>query len=283
MRFSVITLFPELVNEALKIGVIGQAIVRKKIDIEFFNPRTWTADIHKTIDDRPFGGGDGMVMLAEPLSQCIEHILKQDSQNSLPSRQVKLIFLSPQGKTLKNEKVLELSKSSHLVLLCGRYAGVDQRLINKFQMEELSIGDYVLSGGELGALVVIDSVCRHIEGVLGHESSSTEDSFCGEGLLEAPSFTRPREWNEQTVPEFLLSGNHAQIKEDRWLISIVITYVKRSDLFENFMKRQSHHKKVWQRAFVKLKERNNNELTSLGLTRKNLEDFEARLQTLKIL
>ncbi len=280
MKFSVVTLFPDLISEVLKVGVVGQAVSKQKLTVDILTPRTWTHDIHKTVDDRPFGGGDGMVMMAEPLSQCVDHIHEEAAAESNEPRR---IFLSPQGRTLDHNLVMELAKEKHLLLLCGRYAGVDQRLLNHYQFEEVSIGDYVLSGGELGALVIIDAVGRQLEGVLGHEASSTEDSFAGDGRLEAPCYTRPREWKECSVPDFLLTGNHAQIAEDRWFIGVVITFVKRHDLFDAYMLKQEVKQKVWQRSFVKLHSLPNNALTSLGLTRKNLEDFENQLKKLKVL
>ncbi|MEY4616014.1 MAG: tRNA ((37)-N1)-methyltransferase TrmD [Pseudomonadota bacterium] len=282
MKFSVITLFPDLISQVVKLGVVGQAVSKNKIQVNIYTPRMWTHDVHKTVDDRPFGGGDGMVMMAEPLHQCVDHITT-DAQPSSDSQKIRKIFLSPQGRTLTHELVMELAKEKHLLLLCGRYAGVDQRFVNHHEFEEISLGDYVLSGGELGALVVIDAVGRQIEGVLGHEASSTEDSFAGDGLLESPCYTRPREWQGQIVPEFLLTGNHAQIAEDRWLIGVMVTFVKRPDLFESYMLRQVVKKKVWQRAMDKLKGSSSNALTSLGLTRKNLEDFENQLHHYKVL
>lgn len=282
MKFSIITLFPDVVSDVLKLGVVGQAIEKEMIQVEVFTPRTWTHDIHKTVDDRPFGGGDGMVLMPEPLAQCMDHILSKSAADPISS-QPRRIFLSPQGKTLDHEMVMELARETHVLLLCGRYAGVDQRFLNHFNFEELSLGDFVLSGGELAALVVVDAVGRQIKGVLGHEASSSEDSFAGDGLLEAPCFTRPREWQGQQVPEFLLTGHHAQIAEDRWFIGVVITFVKRFDLFEDYMKRQTIKKKTWQKGLDKLKDWSNNALTSLGLNRRNLEDFENYLQSLKII
>ena len=281
MKFSVITLFPDLISDFLKVGVVGQAVVKQKIAVETWTPRQWTQDIHKTVDDRPFGGGDGMVMMPEPLHQCLTHILQRASEapDGVAPRK---IYLSPQGRRLDHSLVMELSKEKHLLLLCGRYAGVDQRFLNHYQFEEVSLGDYVLSGGELAALVTIDAVSRQLKGVLGHESSSLEDSFAVDGLLESPCFTRPREWEGAAVPEFLLTGNHAQIAEDRWGVSVLITFVKRRDLFNDYMVRQSVSKKVWNKTLRNLQSLSSNALTSLGLTRKNLEDFADHLRELKI-
>lgn len=272
MKFSVITLFPDFIQEGAQLGVVGQAITQGTIQLETLNPRTWTTDLHKTVDDRPFGGGDGMVMMAEPLSQCLGEVLK--SSTTHPRR----IYLSPQGKKLDHHLVMELSREKHLLLLCGRYAGVDQRLLNHYQFEEISIGDFVLSGGELGALVVIDAVGRQLEGVLGHEQSAKEDSFAKNGLLEAPCFTRPREWNELAVPDFLISGNHKQINEDRWIISVIITFKKRPDLFNIYMTQQSEKKKVWDKSLERIKALSDSTLNSLSLDRFLLETFEKELR-----
>lgn len=284
MKFSIVTLFPELISEVLKIGVVGQAITKGVIGVDVITPRAWTHDIHKTVDDRPFGGGDGMVMMAEPLSRCLDEVLARDLQSaSLNQVSMRRIYLSPQGRVLNHKLVIELSRERHLLLLCGRYAGVDQRLLNHYQFEEISVGDYVLSGGELAAMIVVDSVGRQLEGVLGHSASSSEDSFAGAGLLEAPCFTRPREWSGQSVPEFLLTGNHAQVAEDRWFLSVMVTFKKRADLLPAYLRDQSIKRKVWQRALDKLKAQPNNALTSLGLARKDLDDFESYLQSLNIL
>lgn len=286
MKFSVITLFPKFIQEGAQLGVVGQAIALGIIQLEVLNPRHWTTDLHKTIDDRPFGGGDGMVMMAEPLSQCLEQVLKSSASSTPPvaldsfvAASPRLIYLSPQGKKLDHHLVMELSREKHVLLLCGRYAGVDQRLLNHYQLEEVSIGDYVLSGGELGALVIIDAIGRQLEGVLGHEQSAQEDSFAKEGLLEAPCFTRPREWNEIAVPEFLLSGNHKQIIEDRWILSVLITFKKRPDLFAIYMTQQSEKKKVWDQCLERIKALTESSLEILGLDHALLENFEKELRS----
>lgn len=281
MKFSIITLFPDLIKDSLKVGVIGQAVVDCLLQVEVFNPRDWTKDTHKTVDDRPFGGGDGMVLLAEPLSDCLHSVIEVN-QSLSPS---KMIYLSPQGRKLDHSLVMELSQEKHLVLLCGRYAGVDQRLINQYQFTEISIGDYVLSGGELAALVMVDTIGRQIQGVLGHEKSSAEDSFAQESLLEAPCFTRPREWGNQKVPDFLFTGNHAQIAEDRWFIGLFVTFVKRPDLFQNYMEksRLKITKKAWLRSFSRLEQLSNEALTSLGFSLKNRSDFEFQLRAFKVI
>lgn len=295
MKFHVISLFPEMIQNALQVGVIGQAIKTEKIKIEIYNPRLWCEDIHKTVDDRPFGGGDGMVMMAEPLARALDSIISQpisddskqvvfESSQELggepPLKRPRFLYLSPQGKTLNHELVMALSKEKEMVLLCGRYAGVDQRLLNFYQFEEISIGDFVISGGELGALVLIDAVGRQLEGVLGHENSSKEDSFAKEGLLEAPYFTRPREWKGQSVPSLFLTGHHSQIEEDRMILSLVVTFVKREDLFNDYLNKQGRHKS-WKKILMKLSQWNqlsSGDLAVMGLSSKNLEDLVQRIQ-----
>ncbi len=299
MLFSIVTLFPELIREMTKFGVIGQAISKKKIKLNVFTPRSWATDIHKTIDDRPYGGGDGMVLMTEPLEQCLEEIIqKSSSQYSFTMEQEgssqkaiedvngfipRMIYLSPQGRTLDHRLVMELAKEQHLLLLCGRYAGVDQRLLNHYHFEEVSIGDYVISGGELGALVVIDAIGRQLKGVLGHSESSLEDSFAKEGLLEAPLFTRPRVWKDAVVPDFLLSGHHEQIVENRWLLGVLITYKKRIDLFESYISKQTVKQKTWMQCLERVDALPDEALISLGLDRQIIEDFKEILVRLKVI
>lgn len=223
MKFTVITLFPEMISAGASYGVLGQALKKDLLTVETINPREFATDVHKTVDDRPFGGGDGMILQAEVISQSIA---KAKSQEPLAP----VIYLSPQGATLDENKVLELAKHKSLILLSARYGGVDQRVLNECVDEEISIGDYVLSGGELAALVLIDAVSRKVPGVLGHQESALKDSFA-EGLLEAPLFTRPQAWQQQGVPEVLLGGNHAQIEDWRRNISWIVTFYKRRDLF----------------------------------------------------
>lgn len=236
MKFQVITLFPQMIEALTSEGVVAQAKKKGLISVETIQPRDFTEDTHKTVDDRPFGGGDGMVMMIEPLKAAIEK-----AQSAQAGR---VIYLSPQGARLDQDKVEALAKEQSLILLCGRYAGIDQRIINQFVDEELSIGDYVLSGGELAATVVIDAVSRQVPGVLGHADSVEVDSFSGElqGLLEAPSFTRPREFKGESVPEILLSGNHKKIAEWKSKVSVLVSLLKRPDLvFENRFSEKDRH------------------------------------------
>lgn len=219
-RFSVISLFPEIVQFNLEKGVTGQALKKKVFELEFINPRLFTNDVHKSVDDRPFGGGDGMVMLAEPLEMAIKSVQRPNS---------KVIYLSPQGRNLTADLGRELSLQQHLILISGRYSGIDQRLINRYVDLEVSIGDFVVSGGELPACLLIDSVARFIPGVLGHAQSALLDSH-SDGLLEAPQFTRPARYLDQDVPEILTSGDHAKIKEWKEKMSLVVTWIKKPAL-----------------------------------------------------
>ncbi len=228
-RIDVITLFPEMIESAVSYGVLHQAIKSDLLSVQAHTPREFASDKHKTADDRPFGGGDGMIMLAEPLVKSLEKIRSEKS---------KIIYLSPQGAVFTNETAKRLAHQEHLVLICGRYGGIDQRVINHYQVEEISIGDYVLSGGELGALVVIDALARFIPGVLGHQDSAGQDSF-ENGLLEQPNFTRPREFQGQGVPDVLMGGNHKLISEWKSKVSALITLKKRPDLFLIYLQQEN--------------------------------------------
>lgn len=225
LKIDVITLFPEMIESAVNHGVLGQALKEKLLTVQAHTPRVHASDKHRTVDDRPFGGGDGMIMLPETLDKSI---------SSLKHNTSKVIYLSPQGETLTDQKARTWAKEEHLILICGRYGGIDQRVINTLVDEEVSIGDYVLSGGELGALVVIDAAARFIPGVLGHQDSANKDSFA-EGLLEEPHFTRPRQYFSQDVPEVLLSGNHKAIAEWKKKVAALVTLKKRPDLFTNYL------------------------------------------------
>ena len=226
MRFDVITLFPEMFDAVTKYGITSRAIDKKLYELKCWNPRDYTTDVHKTVDDRPYGGGPGMVMLIEPLEKAILSAKAAQKSN------VKVIHLSPIGKKLTHEKALGLSNEQGLILLASRYEGVDQRLIDVQIDEEISIGDYVLSGGELPAMVLMDTIIRLLPGALGDSDSAIEDSFVN-GLLDCPHYTRPEVYQEQSVPDVLLSGNHAKIKEWRLKQSLFKTMTKRADLLVN--------------------------------------------------
>jgi tRNA (guanine37-N1)-methyltransferase len=223
MKFAVISIFPEMLKAALSEGIVGTS---DKIEITFTNLRDFTDDNHKSVDDKPFGGGDGMVMRPEVLGPAI-----LAAKEKLPN--AKVIYLSPQGKKFTQKMARELVGCEELILLSGRYAGVDQRVLNTLVDEEISIGDYILSGGELPALVLIDAIGRLVPGVLGNKDSAKLDSFSSEeNVLEAPLFTRPRQWNGQEVPAVLLSGDHGKIKEFQKWAGVVSTYLKRPDLLD---------------------------------------------------
>ena len=224
MRFDVITLFPELVEQTASMGVVGRAIIDQRLELKTWNPRDFTEDQHRTVDDRPFGGGPGMVMKVGPLKKSIE------AAQQASDAPAKVIYLSPQGRRLDQQGVNYLSQMPRLILLAGRYEGVE-RLLTSYVDEEWSIGDFVLSGGELPALVLIDAVSRMLPGVLGHELSAIEDSFV-DGLLDHPHFTRPETVNGQTVPEVLMSGDHAKIAAWREKQALGKTWLKRPDLLE---------------------------------------------------
>ncbi|MGB1541319.1 MAG: tRNA (guanosine(37)-N1)-methyltransferase TrmD [Cycloclasticus sp.] len=225
MRFDVITLFPELFEQAASMGVVGRAISSNRIQLNTWNPRDFTTDVHRTVDDRPFGGGPGMVMKVEPLGKAIQSAVNDSDEPA------KVIYLSPQGRKLDQQGVDYLAKCSRLVLLAGRYEGVDERVLESHVDEEWSIGDFVLSGGELPALVMIDAVSRTLPDVLGHECSALEDSFV-EGLLDHPHYTRPDVFGGVGVPDVLLSGDHKKIAVWREKQRLGKTWQKRPDLLK---------------------------------------------------
>ena len=219
MKFDILTLFPEMF-EALNESIIGKAKEKSLIEINLINIRDFSKDKHKKVDDTPYGGGAGMVMMPDVVYDAYSSI--KDRENA------KVIYLSPQGKTLNQEKVKELSKENHLILLCGHYEGIDQRVLDEIVDEEISIGDYVLTGGELPAMVLVDSVSRYVEGVLKAESIE-EESFSN-NLLEYPQYTRPEEFRGKRVPEVLISGHHENIKKWREEKALEVTKKKRPDL-----------------------------------------------------
>ena len=221
MKFDVLTLFPEMF-EPVKQSILGRAEENKLIEVNLINIRDFSKNKHKKVDDTPYGGGAGMVMMPDVV---------YDAYKSLNPKDAKVIYMSPQGQKLNQKKVVELSKEKHIILLCGHYEGIDQRVIDEIVDEEISIGDYVLTGGELPAMIVIDSVSRYIEGVL-RDDSTKEESF-SEGLLEYPQYTRPEVFNGKQVPEVLLSGHHENIDKWRREQSLKNTKKKRPDLLEN--------------------------------------------------
>ncbi len=222
MRITILTLFPEMFSPLFG-SIVGRAVKEGKLAIEVVNLRDYTEDKHLKCDDYPFGGGAGMVMMAQPVGSAIEAIV--------PKHEARRIYLSPKGRTFRQEKVFELTEYKHLVLLCGHYEGIDQRAIDLFIDEEISIGDYVLTGGELPAMVLADCVARYVDGVLSPESL-VQESF-SENLLEYPHYTRPVEYRGMSVPEVLRSGNHAQIDKWRREQALAITRKNRPDLLKD--------------------------------------------------
>ena len=220
MKFSVLTLFPEMF-EGIKYSIIGKAIEKAIVDIKIVNIRDFSKDKHKKVDDTPYGGGAGMVLKPDVV---------YDAYNSIKRENSKVIYLSPKGKTLNQEKVKELANEKHIILLCGHYEGIDQRVLDEIVDEEISIGDYVLTGGEIPAMVLIDSVSRYIKGVITKESVE-EESF-SKGLLEYPQYTRPEIFLDKKVPEVLLSGHHENIRKWREEQSLEVTRRNRPDLLK---------------------------------------------------
>ena len=221
MKFDILTLFPEMF-EPIRQSIIGKAQEKGIINVNLINIRDFSKNKHKKVDDTPYGGGAGMV---------IEPGVVYDAYNSIKEKNAKVIYLSPQGKVLNQSKVEELSKEKHLILLCGHYEGIDQRVLDEIVDEEISIGDYVLTGGELPAMVLVDSVSRYIDGVL-KEDSIKEESF-STGILEYPQYTKPEIFNNKKVPEVLLSGHHENISKWRRKEALKNTYIKRRDLLDN--------------------------------------------------
>ena len=221
MKFDVLTLFPEMF-EPLKQSVIGRATQKNLLEINLINIRDFSKDKHKKVDDTVYGGGAGMLMKPDVV---------YDAYNAVKTEKSKVIYLTPQGNVLCQSKVESLAKEEHLILLCGHYEGIDQRVIDKIVDEEISIGDYVLTGGEIPAMVLIDSVARYVDGVIDNESIS-EESFSKDGLLEYPQYTRPETFEGVSVPEVLQSGHHENINKWRRKEAIRVTYLKRPDLLE---------------------------------------------------
>lgn len=229
MQFDIITLFPEMFAAITESGVTRRAFEQKKCALQFWNPRDFTIDKHRTVDDRPYGGGPGMVMMAKPLQMAL-HAAKARQQN-LGLVKPKVLYLSPQGKPMNHARVMEWAEQDGLVLLCGRYEAVDQRLLNREVDEEISLGDFVLSGGELPAMALMDAVIRQLPGVLHDEASAVEDSFVN-GLLDCPHYTRPEVFEDQVVPTILMGGNHAEIAKWRRQQSLLVSWQKRPELIE---------------------------------------------------
>ena len=224
IQFDCVTLFPQMFAALTESGITARALKAARYCLELWNPRDFTSDNYRTVDDRPYGGGPGMVMLAQPLELALAA-----AKARVAGIGRKVIYLTPQGRALDHAKVMELAAGNGVVLLCGRYESVDERLIRRAVDEEISIGDYVLSGGELAAMVLIDAVVRQLPGVLGDEDSAAQDSFAS-GLLDCPHYTRPEEYAGERVPQVLLSGNHAEIERWRLKQALGRTWLRRPDL-----------------------------------------------------
>lgn len=226
MKIDIMTLFPEMCECVLNTSIIGRAIKSDKVKVSCVNIRDFANNKHNSVDDAPFGGGMGMVMSAEPIDCCFKSLYDQNDEKPY------LIYMSPKGNTFTQKKAIELSKKEHVVFLCGHYEGIDERVIEKIVDEEISIGDYVLTGGELPALVCADAICRMLPGVLSDDLCFTDESHFS-SLLEYPQYTRPAVWQEREVPSVLLSGNHAEIAKWRREKAIEITAKRRPDMLKN--------------------------------------------------
>lgn len=251
MKFNILTLFPEMFD-TLNHSILERAQINNSIEINLTNIRDFSTDKHKKVDDTPFGGGAGMIMTCQPLFDAIKKVLSADElyfvENILQSKlskkkkeeikkslQFKIVYMSPKGELFNQQKVVELSKIEHLIIVCGHYEGIDQRVIDYFDMEEISVGDYVLTGGELPAMIVCDAVSRYVDGVLS-EGSTDEESFSN-GLLEYSQYTKPREYLGLTVPEILFGGNHREIEKWKLQESLKITKSRRPDLYKKYLKK----------------------------------------------
>ena len=235
MRIDVLTLFPEMFQTPLSYSILKRAQEQNIVEVVLSNIRDFATDSYRKVDDKPYGGGPGMVMMPGPVFDCFEHVRSQAPEAG------RVILLTPQGQTLTQEKAVELSGEPRLICIAGRYEGFDERIRTGLDAEQISIGDYVLSGGELAAMVLIDSVVRLLPGALGDDDSATDDSFC-DGLLEYPQYTRPETFRDMSVPEILLSGDHGKIAKWRNEQRIERTKQWRPDVYEKYIKKQAQNK-----------------------------------------
>ena len=227
MRFDILTLFPDMFPGYLSQSLLNKAIEKGIVEVHLHDLRSWTDDPHRKVDDRPFGGGPGMILMVDPVVRAVEAIQQMADQPA------QVILTTPQGKRLNQRYVEDLAANQRFLLLCGRYEGFDQRVIDILKPLEVSVGDYILNGGEVAAMVMVDTLVRMVPGVLGHQESSVQDSFSrGNRMLEYPQFTRPREYRGLSVPEVLLSGNHPEIEKWRSEQSLLRTKERRSDLLD---------------------------------------------------
>ena len=231
MQLGIVTLFPEMFAAVTEHGISARAVRSGLMNLELFNPRDYTTDKHRTVDDKPFGGGPGMLMKTEPLMASIAAARQAVRQKQTIDEKARVIYLSPQGQTLKQGSIIDLAKRESMVLLCGRYQGIDNRVLENEIDEEWSLGDFVISGGELAAMTLIDAMTRFQPGALGDEGSALEDSFSN-GLLHSPEYTRPQSIDGSDVPKVLLSGDHEAIRKWRLKQSLGATWLKRPDLLQ---------------------------------------------------
>lgn len=235
MYFAVISIFPEMFAAIHQFGITGRAVTQNQVVIDTINPRDFTTDNYRRVDERPYGGGPGMVMMAEPLAKAIEDAQRRASDHGcqIDAAHCPVVYLSPQGETLDEAKVVSMADYDGMILLCGRYEGIDERLLATYVDFEISIGDYVLTGGELPAMVLMDSVIRRLPNVMGDEQSAEQDSFVN-GLLDCPHYTKPHVFADTPVPEVLLSGHHANIAQWRFVQQAQRTMARRPDLWQAF-------------------------------------------------
>lgn len=235
MRFHILTLFPEMVEEVLHTSILKRAEDRGLISVEAVNIRDFTEERHGKVDDYPYGGGAGMIMQAQPIYSCWEHVLEGIQSRRTQENAVRTVYMSPQGRTFTQKMAHSFAENEDLVILCGHYEGVDERVLDRMQAESVSVGDYVLTGGELPAMILVDAVSRLIPGVLHNEDSASTESF-EQGLLEYPQYSRPEVWMGEHVPEILLSGDHAKVDDWRLGRSLLRTRERRPDLLEDVRK-----------------------------------------------
>lgn len=250
MYFAVISIFPEMFASIRDFGITGRASAQGQVTIDCINPRDYTADNYRRIDERPYGGGPGMVMMAEPLAQAIDDARGRATQHGcrIDAAHCPVIYMSPQGQTLSENSVLKMSDYDGMIILCGRYEGIDERLLMHYVDSEVSIGDYVLTGGELPAMVLMDSVIRRLPDTMGDDQSATQDSFV-DGLLDCPHYTKPHEYAGMSVPDVLLSGHHANIAKWRFGQQVARTQARRPDLWQAFTPNAQQAK--WLKALAK--------------------------------
>jgi len=243
MKIEVLSLFPEMFEGTIESSILGKANQRGLLSIHVTDIRDFTLDKHNRVDDTPFGGGAGMVIMAEPIFRCLQ---------SVGVKGKKIIYMSPKGRILNKEKIEALSKEEELIILCGHYEGIDQRVLQHWDIEEISIGDYVLTGGEPAAIVLIDAVARMIPGILGNEASHLEESIYS-GLLEYPQYTKPRIYENMEVPEVLVNGNHKLIALWQFEQSLILTKERRPDLFDGYVKKAENLSKEQRKIMEKVK------------------------------